>query len=238
MTIYKVLFPLLELLPYNIAMKKRITLFHGSDHVIDSPVFGGGSPKNDYGFGFYCTPEEGAAKVWANRNGGPGYVNQYEIDVSSLQILDLTAPSFDAMYWISLLLQHRSLDDTDRRKYKTLLEDLFRTYPVSIDGVDLIIGYRADDRYFRYCKDFLSSQLDYDSLTKALKLEKLGIQYVLLSPKAFQNIHFIRAEKIGEEYLHSYSQLMEKANDEYQIIMEGVDQRNGLFIRDKLYGKR
>jgi hypothetical protein len=32
-----------------------ITLFHGSDHIIEKPVFGEGKSYNDYGRGFYCT---------------------------------------------------------------------------------------------------------------------------------------------------------------------------------------
>lgn len=32
-----------------------ITLYHGSDHIIEKPVFGEGKSHNDYGRGFYCT---------------------------------------------------------------------------------------------------------------------------------------------------------------------------------------
>ena len=30
-------------------------LYHGSDHIIEKPVFGEGKSYNDYGRGFYCT---------------------------------------------------------------------------------------------------------------------------------------------------------------------------------------
>ncbi|ACV21344.1 Uncharacterised protein [Slackia heliotrinireducens] len=32
----------------------KLVLFHGSDHVVDKPVFGGGRARNDYGRGFYA----------------------------------------------------------------------------------------------------------------------------------------------------------------------------------------
>ena len=32
-----------------------ITLYHGSDHIVEKPVFGEGKSYNDYGRGFYCT---------------------------------------------------------------------------------------------------------------------------------------------------------------------------------------
>ncbi len=217
-------------------MKQKVIVYHGSERIIQMPKLGEGSAKNDYGYGFYCTYDRNAACIWANRNGGFGYCNQYEASEEGLTILDLT--NLDAMYWISLLLQHRTLDEMDRRKYKDLLKDLFKVYPVSLEGIDAVIGYRADDRYFRYCKDFLGSQLDYGSLVKALKLGKLGTQYVLISRRAFQSVRFLSAERIGGDYLHSYSKLIEKASDDYQDIIGNVDQRNGTFIREKLYGKR
>ena len=33
----------------------ELQLYHGSEHVIESPEFGKGRPYNDYGPGFYCT---------------------------------------------------------------------------------------------------------------------------------------------------------------------------------------
>lgn len=219
-------------------MKKSILVYHGSERIVEKPVLGGGSSKNDYGYGFYCTEDRNGACIWANRNGTYGYCNCYEVKQDGLNILDLTDSKFDALSWISLLLQHRTLDEADQRKYRTLLLDLFKAFPVSLEGVDVVVGFRADDRYFRYCKDFLESQLDYDSLTKALRLGKLGKQYVLISAKAFQSIHFLGSERISEKYLHSYANLISKANDEYEEIIENVDQRNGIFIREKIYGKR
>lgn len=31
------------------------TIYHGSSHIIEKPVYGGGKRYNDYGIGFYCT---------------------------------------------------------------------------------------------------------------------------------------------------------------------------------------
>ena len=35
-------------------MNKIITLFHGSEKVIEVPSFGEGKRNNDFGLGFYC----------------------------------------------------------------------------------------------------------------------------------------------------------------------------------------
>ena len=43
------------------------TIYHGSDHVIQHPVFHGGKRNNDYGYGFYCTESKEMAMEWAVR---------------------------------------------------------------------------------------------------------------------------------------------------------------------------
>ena len=39
-------------------------LYHGSQRIIKTPVFGEGNPRNDYGLGFYCTESPELAKEW------------------------------------------------------------------------------------------------------------------------------------------------------------------------------
>ena len=44
-------------------MKRKI--YHGSEHIIEKPLFGYGKPYNDYGLGFYCTDQLEMAKECA-----------------------------------------------------------------------------------------------------------------------------------------------------------------------------
>ncbi len=37
-------------------------LFHGSQHIIETPIWGQGKRYNDYGLGFYCTDSLDMAK--------------------------------------------------------------------------------------------------------------------------------------------------------------------------------
>ncbi|MGN1025460.1 MAG: DUF3990 domain-containing protein, partial [Faecousia sp.] len=36
-------------------MEKWITLYHGSEQLVEEPTFGKGRVNNDFGLGFYCT---------------------------------------------------------------------------------------------------------------------------------------------------------------------------------------
>lgn len=55
----------------------NLTLFHGSDHIIEKPDFHLGKTNNDYGRGFYCTEELEMAKEWACKQNNDGFANKY-----------------------------------------------------------------------------------------------------------------------------------------------------------------
>ena len=56
----------------------KIDIYHGSDHIIEQPVFGKGKPFNDYGRGFYCTEHIELAKEWACSADSDGYFAKYK----------------------------------------------------------------------------------------------------------------------------------------------------------------
>lgn len=68
----------------------RCILYHGSEFVIQKPIFGGGKVHNDYGSGFYCTKESDLAKEWAVGETHDGFANRYEFDLTGLKVIDLT----------------------------------------------------------------------------------------------------------------------------------------------------
>ena len=65
-------------------MDNKITLFHGSNKIIENPKFVIGNPHNDYGLGVYCTESMNLAKEWAVSDSRDGYVNEYLLDGEGL----------------------------------------------------------------------------------------------------------------------------------------------------------
>ena len=64
-------------------------LYHGSEKIIENPVYGKGNIRNDYGRGFYCTESEELAKEWACSNNKNGFANKYELNMEGLNVLYL-----------------------------------------------------------------------------------------------------------------------------------------------------
>ena len=62
----------------------NLTIYHGSSEIIKTPEYRKGTVYDDYGQGFYCTEHIELAKEWACTENTDGFVNKYEIDISSL----------------------------------------------------------------------------------------------------------------------------------------------------------
>ena len=165
-------------------------LYHGSKEVIKNPTLRGGKESNDYGYGFYCTENIELANEWACPDNNDGYANKYELDMIGLNVLDLTKPEYNILNWMALLLQFRipkgmTPNDEMAREY------ILKNFSIDLTKVDVIIGYRADDSYFSFARDFLKNTITVAQLSRAMELGKLGTQVVLHSEKAFKQLKYI-----------------------------------------------
>lgn len=209
-------------------------IFHGSTEIVEVPVFGKGSENNDYGKGFYCTESLELAKEWACPTMQDGFANQYEFDITGLNVMYLNRDGYSILNWIAILLQNRIFPKRSpiaRQASKYLLDGFLP----DTTGYDVIWGYRADDSYFTYAKDFLNNTISVGQLARAMKLGELGEQIVLMSPKAFERIKFMKYEIAdGSIYHNRRMERDERARRAY-LENHGEDFSvtiNDLFVRD------
>ena len=215
-------------------MNQKITLYHGSEQIIESPTFGLGKQNNDFGLGFYCTESEELVKEWAVSSLRNGFVNRYSLDTEYLKILNLNSPNYTILNWIAVLVAHRlfSIKSPAAQRAKRYLIDNFG---VNVNAYDLIIGYRADDSYFDFAASFLNNGIFVQQLANAMRLGKLGEQIVIKSKYAFSLLHydgFSIAEK--EKYYVRRKARNDEADQLYSDILE--EETDGLYILDIIRG--
>ena len=170
-------------------MEKMITIYHGSNQIVEVPTFGIGKKNNDFGQGFYCTESNDLAKEWAVSSLHGGFSNRYTLDTQYLNILNLNSPNYTILNWIAVLVEHRvfAIKTPVARRAKQYLIDNFG---INVSAYDLIVGYRADDSYFDYAEAFINNAITVEQLAQAMRLGKLGEQIVLKSQFAFSKIQY------------------------------------------------
>lgn len=215
-------------------MERIITLYHGSEQLIEEPTFGKGKLNNDFGLGFYCTESEDLAKEWAVSSLRNGFANRYTLDTEYLNILNLNSPDFTILNWIAVLVEHRlfSIKTPVARRAKRYLVENFS---VNVNAFDVVTGYRADDSYFDYAESFLNNGITVEQLARAMRLGKLGEQIVLKSRFAFSKLHYEGFEVADRE---TYFCLRKARNDEAnRVYMEMLEEESdGLYIQDIMRG--
>lgn len=213
----------------------KAILLHGSNQIIEKPMLSSGKPHNDYGRGFYCTELDEMAKEWACKNQKDGFVNRYELDTKGLSCLNLSDGTHAVLNWIAILLKNRTFSlqsqvAIDAREY------MIEHFAPDTSTYDIIVGYRADDSYFRYAESFLENTLPLGGLSKALVLGKLGLQTVLVSEKAFEGLNFIGAEPVDKTVY--YPKFIERDNEARRTyaeeIAKGKSYRDDIFVLDIL----
>lgn len=215
-------------------MEDYITIFHGSEKIIEHPIWGEGRKNNDFGIGFYCTESLELAKEWAVSSLRDGFANKYTLDTKHLNILNLNSSAYTILNWIAVLVEHRlfSITTPVARRAKSYLIEKFS---VNVNAFDIVTGYRADDSYFDYAESFINNAISIEQLAQAMKLGKLGEQIVIKSKYAFTKLKYegFEVAEQGKYYIHRKSR-NDEANRQYFEMLD--KESDGLYIQDIIRG--
>ena len=194
----------------------KLVIYHGSKDIIEKPYYHGGKAENDYGFGFYCTESLELAKEWScSNNENNGFANKYSIDLSGLKILDLTDKRYSILNWVTILLKFRTFDLSNDISIQAK-EYLLKNFYIDVNNYDIVIGFRADDSYFSFARDFVNNTIPVRKLSQAMELGQLGKQVVIVSELAFSKLHFEGFETADRlVYFTKRKARDEKAREDY-----------------------
>lgn len=215
-------------------MKKII--YHGSINIIKEPIYGYGKKYNDYGLGFYCTENIELAKEWAVNKDKDGYANIYELDISDLKILNLNDKKYNILHWLTLLIKNREFD-LRTIVSKRAKEYLIKNYSIDLNGIDIVIGYRADDSYFTFAQDFLNNSISLRKLNEAMRLGDLGEQIVLISKKAFNNVKYIGNEIVYSNIYYVLKNIRDLTARKYYFNKREELNDDDIFMSDIIRGR-
>ena len=207
-------------------------VYHGSDHIVETPLYNGSKRTNDYGYGFYTTENKELAMEWACSDNRDGFANVYELNTDGLEILNLNDPQYSILNWLAILTKYRSYwqSGSVAEEAKDYLQKNFFVDP---SGYDIVIGYRADDSYFSFAQDFVSGAISLRKLSEAMRLGKLGEQVVLKSEKSFSHIRFIDAEPAAAEtYFEKKSVRDRDARRAYRLSRQKEENIHDLYMLD------
>ena len=194
-------------------MNSTVTIYHGSEKIIEKPVFGEGKKHNDFGPGFYCTENEDLAKEWAVTKNRNGYVNKYSLNTECLNILYLNSEQYTILNWIATLVNNRvfTLNNPVANRARRYIIDNFS---VNVNAYNAIT---------------------IEQLSLAMKLGKLGEQIVLKSRLSFEQLSFVNyREAESELYYPLRKKRDDDANNYYLKILE--KEEDGLYVQDIIRG--
>ena len=206
------------------------TIYHGSNKIIEKPLFEYGKTHNDYGLGFYCTEVLNMAKEWGVAKDNDGFANIYQIDTDGLSIFNLNSNEYTILHWLTVLLENR-IFDINNPLAQEAKEYLKKNFSVPYNEYDIITGYRADDSYFSFAQDFINGAISVRQLGNAMKLGNLGTQFVIKSKKAFNAIQY-KGYEIAEavQWFAKKESRDKTARRQYYDVEKNRRQRGDLYI--------
>lgn len=210
-------------------------IYHGSKKKIEKPIVSGSNPHNDYGPAFYLTLDLDSAKSWACKNNELGIVNKYSIRdnvFNNFKVLDLTnREKYSVLNWIAILIHFRILSPTFKIKNKPAL-DWLEKYFVDVEQYDVIIGYRADDVYFRFPSRFITNDLSLEDLEDVFLSGDLGVQYVFVSERAIKSLSFEEKIDCDSSFINHYYNIVKEASKRFDDLLNKTSDPNKTYLFD------
>jgi len=186
-------------------MSSILKIYHGTLEPNLNPIYGGGMEYHDYGKGLYCVEDIEKAKEWAcqHENNQTSYVYEYELSLDGL-LPPLDLNEYTPAYWLSALASHR-YSNKESAILKARRLSFINLFPVDCEQYDYILGWRANDKYFAFLRDFMGVAISYEAIVEAMKLGDLGQQVVLKSERAFTNCKQVNKITLsGDDYTHYF----------------------------------
>jgi hypothetical protein len=148
-------------------MTDSITIFHGSNVVVEKPQIIVSGFYKDFGFGFYCTSIERQAKKWAQTKKGDSFVSVYNyLPTDELKVLSFPVMTDE---WLDFVV-------ACRRGIK--------------HEYDIVEGPMADDQIWDYVEDFIEGNITREAFWVLAKFKYPTHQIVFCTQKSLDSIVF------------------------------------------------
>jgi hypothetical protein len=148
-------------------MTDNMTIFHGSNVVVEKPQIIVSGYYKDFGFGFYCTNIERQAKKWALTKKGDSLVSVYNyLPTENLKVLSFPVMTDE---WLDFVV-------ACRRGIK--------------HDYDIVEGPMADDQIWDYVEDFMEGTITREAFWVLAKFKYPTHQIVFCTQKSLDSITF------------------------------------------------
>lgn len=154
----------------------KITVYHGSNGIVETPGLEGKDRPTEFGIGFYVSKEEEKAKAWAldkaNREGKTAMVSKYDLKVSGLTVKKFPTPNQE---WFTFVM--RNIEQGGNIFYG--------------HEVDYIEGPAAGNYVRSMIRDYKEGKYTIEQALEVLDSLHLKTQICLCSKKAIRHLKYL-----------------------------------------------
>lgn len=151
----------------------KMTVYHGSYTMVDTPEIRKGTYTKDFGPGFYCTIIREQAERWARRYHTP-VVNTYTVRMNtSLNLLEFKDMTEE---WLDFIISCRSH---------------------TLHNYDIVIGAMANDQIYNYIADYIDGVITREQFWSLAKFKYPTHQINFCTPEALKCLEFVCSKEVS-----------------------------------------
>ena len=150
-----------------------VTIYHGSNVLVEKPQIIVSGFYKDFGFGFYCTNLETQARKWALTKRGDSVVSVFSyMEDAAMKVLSFPKMTDE---WLDFVV-------ACRRGVK--------------HDYDIVEGPMADDQIWDYVEDFMDGSITREAFWVLAKFKYPTHQIVFCTQRSLSTLKFERSEQL------------------------------------------
>lgn len=150
-----------------------VTIYHGSNVLVEKPQIIVSGFYKDFGFGFYCTNLETQARKWALTKRGDSVVSVFSYtEDAAMKVLSFPKMTDE---WLDFVV-------ACRRGVK--------------HDYDIVEGPMADDQIWDYVEDFMDGSITREAFWVLAKFKYPTHQIVFCTQRSLSTLKFERSEQL------------------------------------------
>lgn len=154
-------------------MTDSITIYHGSNVIVEKPQIIVSGFYKDFGYGFYCTILEKQARKWALTKRGDSYVSIFKYTpIDHLKVLSFPKMTDE---WLDFVVKCRRGVKHD---------------------YDIVEGPMADDQIWDYVEDFMDGSISREAFWVLAKFKYPTHQIVFCTQRSLESCTFEKSIKL------------------------------------------
>ena len=213
--------------------KSEISLYFGSNLVLEKPQKQAYFLLRDLGEGLICTDNLEFAKLLHTRFEENIFLSEFSLNIENKKILNFFDKKYSILNWVATIAKYR-LRQFLKTENISDVDYLIQHFAIDVSEYDIVISPRTDNSNLDFIQSFLRSGMSLSTLKKFIDISEKERMITLINHDLADELILVKNEYVdAKSYCDKYAKADFKIRNKLKVALKHIAfERNALYLKD------